>query len=776
MLTKKAEKIKDLPFLALRDVVVFPYMIVPLFVGRENSINSIEKAMQGDRLILLVTQKNPKIEDPSEDDIYEVGTVAEILQMLKLPDGTYKILVEGLYRGKKEKFYFEDDFYADISKIKEAHVKKGIEIQALMRNVINQFEQYIKLNKRVPLEIMMVVNNTEEPGRLADIITAHLLINVENKQQMLEALDPSERLEALTVILSNEIEILNVEKKIRSKVRNNLDKLQKEYYLREQLKVIRKELGDSEDAANDIDELKKAQKKAGLSKEATKRVNEEIKKMQHMQPGSPEYTVSRNYVDWIISLPWKKKTKDEKDLKKSIKVLENDHYGLKKVKERIIEYLAVKQLTKTLKGPILCLVGPPGVGKTSLGKSIARALGRKFVRFSLGGIRDEAEIRGHRRTYIGAMPGKIIQLLKQSGSKNPVILLDEIDKMASDFRGDPASALLEVLDPEQNTAFIDNYLSISFDVSHVLFLTTANTISSIPSALLDRMEVIRIPGYTQIEKYHIAKNYLVKRQTKRHGLTQKKIKIQDSAIKGMIQSYTREAGVRNLEREIQRLCRKVAKKMVSGEIKKYPVSIKETDLKKYIGPIKYSSDIVSKKSEIGLVNGLAWTEVGGVLLPVEVIITPGKGRLHLTGKLGDVMKESAQAALTYIRSLSKNWKIPSKFYENNDIHIHVPEGAIPKDGPSAGITLATALSSAIRKKPVKSGIAMTGEITLRGRVLPIGGLKEKLLAAYQAGVGTVIVPKENKKDMVDIPKEIKKDLEIHFVSKAIDVFKIAIKE
>jgi len=774
---RKKQEIMNIPFLTLRDVVVFPYMIVPLFVGRENSIKSIEKAMQNDRMILLITQKDPKIEEPKEKDIYDVGTVAEVLQMLKLPDGTYKILVEGLYRGKKKEACFDEEYLnANIIKIQEKTIEKGIELQALMRNVINQFEHYIKLNKRVPLEIMMVINNTEEPGRLADIITAHLQINVQNKQQMLEAINPIKRLETLATILSNEIEILNVEKKIRSKVRNNMDKLQKEYYLREQLKVIKKELGDSEDISSEIDELKKKKKKAGLPAEAQKRVSEEIKKMEHMQAGSPEYTVSRNYVDWILNIPWKKKTRDEKDLNKSISILEKDHYGLEKVKERIIEYLAVKQLTKKIKGPILCLVGPPGVGKTSLGKSIARALNRKFTRFSLGGIRDEAEIRGHRRTYIGALPGKIIQLLKQSGSRNPVILLDEIDKMASDFRGDPASALLEVLDPEQNVNFVDNYLSLSFDLSDVLFLTTANTVASIPHALLDRMEVIRIPGYTEMEKYQIASKYLIPRQISQTGLSSRKLKFDKEAVKSIIKNYTREAGVRNLEREIQGICRKVAKKIVSKDIKDFPVIIRVNDLKKYLGPIKFSDDKVSKKPEIGLVNGLAWTEVGGVLLPVEVLITPGKGRLHLTGQLGDIMKESAQAALTYIRSLNKKWKVSAEFYEENDIHIHVPEGAIPKDGPSAGITIATALASAIRKKAVRNDIAMTGEISLRGRVLPIGGLKEKLLAAYQANLKEVIVPRDNKKDMQEIPAEIKKKLNLHFVEKVSDVFKLAIKE
>ncbi|MDD2715705.1 MAG: endopeptidase La [Candidatus Wallbacteria bacterium] len=763
-----------LPFLPLRDVVVFPYMIVPLFVGRESSIKSIEKSMSEGRTILLVTQKNPRVEEPKVTDIYEVGTVAEILQMLKLPDGTYKILVEGLYRGKVMEFSMIPELFSARVKKIEANPESNVEISALMRNVINQFESYIRLNKRVPLEIMMVINNTEDPGRLCDIVTAHLLVNVTRKQEILEALDARERLQKLAMILSNEIEILNVEKRIRSRVRQQLDKVQKEYYLREQLKAIRKELGDADDGESDHDEFKKRLKDSKLPDYARERVEEELKKMSRMQSDSAEHTVSRNYVDWILSLPWSKKSKDTESLQESIKVLENDHYGLEKIKERIVEYLAVRKLTKKLKGPILCFVGPPGVGKTSLGQSIARALGREFVRFSLGGIRDEAEIRGHRRTYIGAQPGKIIQLLKQAKTKNPVILLDEVDKMSSDFRGDPSSALLEVLDPEQNNSFTDNYLSISFDLSDVMFITTANVTTSIPAPLYDRMEVLRISGYTELEKMSIARKYLVGKQLKAHGLSAKKCRIEDDALLSIIRNYTREAGVRSLERSIQSICRKIAKMMVNQEYKKFPVSADKKDLHKYLGVARYLDEKGYEKDEIGVVNGLAWTEVGGVILPIEVLITPGKGRLQLTGQLGDVMKESAQAALTYVRSISPRWKLKRDYFEKNDVHIHVPDGAIPKDGPSAGVAMATALASAIQRTKVRHYIGMTGEITLRGKVLPIGGLKEKLLAAYQAKLTEVMIPRENEKDMEEVPELILKKIRIHFVDSIDQVLESAL--
>ncbi|MDD5089716.1 MAG: endopeptidase La [Candidatus Wallbacteria bacterium] len=765
-----------LPFLPLRDVVVFPYMIVPLFVGRENSIKSIEKAMSSDRLLLLVTQKNPRVEEPKSADIYEVGTVAEILQMLKLPDGTYKILVEGLYRVQITEFNMSAEILtAVVNKVEQDQGSGTIQISALMRNVINQFETYIRLNKKVPLEIMMVINNTEDAGRLADIVTAHLLVNVKKKQEILEACDPAERLEKLAVILNNEIEILNVEKRIRNRVRQQLDKVQKEYYLREQLKAIRKELGEDEETGEEVEELRKKAKKISMPNEVKERFEEELKKMSRMQPGSAEHAVSRNYVDWMLCLPWKKSTKDTDDLNKSIKILEQDHYGLKKVKERIVEFLAVRQLTRKLKGPILCLVGPPGVGKTSLGKSIARSLNRNFVRFSLGGIRDEAEIRGHRRTYIGALPGKIIQLLKQAGSRNPVILLDEIDKTSSDFRGDPSSALLEVLDPEQNSSFNDNYLSLPFDLSNVMFITTANVTNTIPAPLYDRMEVIRIPGYTEMEKINIAKKYLVPKQLKTHGLSRAKCRFEPDALTGIVRNYTREAGVRSLERSIQAVCRKIARNVVSGKSLKFPIIVKGKDLKEYLGPVKYLDDKSHTRDEIGTVNGLAWTEVGGVLLPIEVLIYEGKGRLQLTGQLGDVMKESAHAALSFVRTISGQWKIRKEFFEKHDIHVHVPEGAIPKDGPSAGIAMAVALSSAVSRKKVRHEIGMTGEITLRGRVLAIGGVKEKLLAAYQAHLLEVILPLENQKDMDEIPAQIRSKMKFHFVKTIDEVLQLSLR-
>lgn len=775
---EKKRKIENkVPFLPLRDIVVFPYMIIPLLVGRENSIKAIEKAMNEDRMILLVTQKNARIEDPGENDLYMVGTLAEILQMLKLPDGTYKVLVEGLMRVKIEKFNFSSEFLnAKVSVIKPKYKRVGIEIKALMRNIVEQFEAYIKLNKRVPMEIMMAINNTEEPGRLADIVTAHLLINVKIKQEILESVDIKERLEKLAVILTNEIEILNVEKKIQNRVRKQLDKMQKEYYLREQLKAIRKELGETEEIGAEIDEIRDKMKKLKLSPEAKERIEEELKKMSHMQIGNPEYSVSRNYIDWILSLPWGKKSKDTENLSDSIKILEGDHYGLEDVKEKIIEYLAVRKLSKKVKGSILCFIGPPGVGKTSLGRSIAHALGRKFARFSLGGIRDEAEIRGHRRTYIGALPGKIIQLLKQTGTSNPVILLDEIDKMASDFRGDPASALLEVLDPEQNNSFVDNYLSIPFDLSDIMFITTANMDYTIPPALFDRMEVVYLSGYTNLEKYHIATKYLIPRQIKNNGLSNRKIRFEKEAIMGIIKRYTKEAGVRELERKIQTVCRKVARKIVEGKANKLPVVIKKGNIEKYLGNKYYLEERIHNKDEIGIVNGLAWTPVGGTLLPVEILIVPGKGNLNLTGQLGDVMKESAQAALTYVRYLAPKWKIKPEFFEEHDIHIHVPEGMVQKEGPSAGITIATALASAIRELEVRHDIAMTGEITLRGRVLPIGGLKEKLLAAYQADIKEVIIPEGNRKDLKDVPDEVKSALKIRFVKKVDQVFRYALKK
>lgn len=769
------------PLLPLRDVVVFPYMVVPLFVGRKKSIRAIEEAMLKNRKIILCSQQQAKTDDPSVEDLYQTGTVAEILQLLKLPDGILKILVEGTTRVKINKFTQTDQFFEVEADQVPSEDKKTIELQALMRNVITLFEQYVKLNKKIPLEVIMVANNVEEPGRLADIITAHLNLKVDEKQEILEAFVPKERLEKIAGILNRELEIMMVEKKIRGQVRKQMEQIQKEYYLREQMKAIQKELGDADERTEEIEELKLAIHKAGMPEEAKEKAEKELSKLTKMPSGSAEATVSRNYIDWLVSLPWKKQTKDRIDLERCQEILDEDHFGLVKVKERILEYLAVCRLKKTIKGPILCLIGPPGVGKTSLGKSIARALNRKFARISLGGMRDEAEIRGHRRTYIGAMPGRIIQAIRDTGSKNPVILLDEIDKMGMDFRGDPSSALLEALDPEQNYNFSDHYVATPFDLSKVLFLTTANVPHTIPGPLRDRLEVVYLPGYTQEEKVQIAKKYLVPKQKEANGINKHNVEIKDSAIVEVIRKFTRESGVRNLERELASICRKIARDIVIGKkvkisktAKKFSAKVTNAQVEKYLGIPKYHIDKREGKDEIGLVNGLAWTEVGGCTLPIEVVFMPGRGKIILTGSLGEVMKESAHASMSYLRSHADQINMRPIDYDHLDLHIHFPEGAVPKDGPSAGIAIATAIYSALNEVPVNNAFAMTGEITLRGKVLPVGGIKEKLLAAHRQGITDIIVSAENEKELEEIPQNIRQNLRIHKVKNADEVLKLAL--
>jgi len=775
MLNERGIKIKDtIPLLPLRDIIVFPHMVVPLFVGREKSIKALEKAMLNDRLILLCGQKKPNISDPQEYDIYSFGTVAEILQLLKLPDGTVKILVEGLARVKIKTYIFNEDYLQ--VKVEEVEEKfhPTIELEALMRSVLSQFEEYVQLSGNLPQEAVATILSIEDPGRLADIITAHLPLKMINKEEILEIIDPEQRLKKLATILNSELGILNVEKEIQGQIRKQIEKSEKEHYLTEKLRAIQKELGKEEDTTGEISELKKQIKKAKMTKEAEQKALKELERLKKMHPMTAEAAVVRNYIDWLIALPWNKQTKDRLDLKNAHEILENDHYGLSKVKERIIEYLAVRKLNSNLKGPILCFVGPPGTGKTSVAKSIAKALGRKFIRVSLGGVRDEAEIRGHRMTYVAALPGRIIQSMKKVKSKNPVFLLDEIDKMSVDFRGDPSSALLEVLDPEQNFAFSDHYLEVPFDLSSVMFITTANTLFPIPPALKDRMEILEFPSYTEDEKLKIAQLFLVSKQLEAHGLNSQILSFSPQGLLAIIRRYTCEAGVRNLEREIATICRKVAKKVVENDGKKLNVKISQANLHYYLGPPKFRTSEVEKKDEIGIATGLAWTEVGGDVLTTEVLIMPGKGELILTGKLGDVMKESAKAAFSYIRSKAKEFAIEPNFHKKFDIHIHIPEGAIPKDGPSAGITMATALISALTNKSVKSNIAMTGEITLRGRVLPVGGIKEKILAAHRAGIKMVILPKENEKDLIDIPQKVKKKVKLILVNNMDEVLKIAL--
>jgi ATP-dependent Lon protease len=771
--TKKEDKKIIVPLLPLRDVVVFPYMIVPLFVGREKSINALESAMKQENEIFLVAQKSAQKDEPTEEDIYEIGTLGVIIQLLRLPDGTVKALVEGKKRATARRYIPNPEhFVVEIEEVAETSSESTGSSQAVARVLVEAFKNYAKLSRKIQPELVDTIAAIDNPAKLSDVIASHLGVKLEKKQALLEITDGAERLEKLYSLIIGEIEILELEEKIKRRVKKQMEKTQKDYYLNEQMRAIQKEMGDKDDFSSEIEELEKRLKGKKLSEEALKKVKHEIKKLKMMSPMSAEATVVRNYIDWLLDMPWMEKTENKHTMKESEAILEEDHYGLKKVKERILEYLAVQSLIKKNKGSILCLVGPPGVGKTSVAKSIARATNRKFVRLSLGGLRDEAEIRGHRRTYIGALPGKIVQLIKKAGSNNPVLCLDEIDKLSSDFRGDPSSALLEVLDPEQNGAFNDNYLEVDYDLSDVMFITTANVLQTIPGPLQDRMEVIRIAGYTEPEKLHIAKRFLVKKEVEANGLTDKDILFTDGAILDVIRRYTREAGVRNLEREIAGVCRKVAREIVTNGHKKQ-IRINSKSIEKYLGIPKFRFGESEGKEAVGLTQGLAWTEVGGELLTIEATILPGTGKTMLTGKLGDVMQESAQAALTIVRSKADALGIDKNFYKDTDIHVHVPEGAIPKDGPSAGIAMVTSIASAFTRRPVRGDLAMTGEITLRGRVLPIGGLKEKLLAAHRAGIKTVIIPKENEKDLVDIPPNVLKDLELKMVERIDEVLEAA---
>ena len=761
-----------IPVLPLRDIVVFPHMVVPLFVGRDKSVNALEQVMSSDKKIMLITQKSATTDDPKKDDLFDFGTVANVLQLLKLPDGTVKVLVEGTQRASINIFYENEDFLeSDIDLIDEAIDSTDKKLRALSKSATEQFDKYVNLNKKIPPEVIGSINEIDDLGKLSDTIASHLSIKLSDKQDILESVDIYSRFEKILNFIASELDVMQVEKKIRGRVKTQMEKTQREYYLNEQMKAIQKELGETEDGKDDIQEYEEKIEKTKLSKEAKEKCFAEIKKLRSMSPMSAESSVIRNYLDWVLSLPWGKKTKIKKDINYAEKILNEDHYGLEKVKERILEYLSVQQRIKKMKGPILCLVGAPGVGKTSLGKSIARATGRKFVRMSLGGVRDEAEIRGHRRTYIGSLPGKVLQMMKKAGSSNPLFLLDEIDKLGADYRGDPSSALLEVLDPEQNNTFNDHYLEVDYDLSDTMFLTTANTLR-MPPALLDRMEIIRIAGYTEDEKIEIVKQHLTPQILKRHGIKSDELKIDESAIVGLIRYYTREAGVRSLERELANLARKTIKKIVSGDIKN--LTINGSNLTEFAGVKKYKYGEIDHDDQVGIVTGLAWTEVGGDILPIESVIMPGKGRMTITGKLGDVMKESIQAAKSYVRSRSIDFGIKPTIFPIRDIHIHVPEGAIPKDGPSAGLGMVTSIVSVLTGIPVRKDIAMTGEVTLRGKALGIGGLKEKLLAALRAGTKTVIIPKENEKDLADIPDNVKKGLELIFVDNVDEVLKIAL--
>ena len=768
-------EIRDkIPLLPLRDVVIYPYMTIPLLVGRAASVNAIEAAVQKDRVVFVLAQRRPEIADPAAKDLYRVGTIVRVLQLFRLPDGTMRVLVEGICRGRAKKFFSGDDsMSASVAVIKD-DAKQDASLEALIRNVLASFNDYVHLNRRVPDEVLATANNITNPVLLSYTVASHVLLKVGVKQQILEQDDLLERFRLLSKTLASELEILKLERKIEGQVRNQVTKNQKEFYLNEQLKAIRKELGYASEFSNEAEELTQQVKKAKMPKDVHEKAMKELDKLGKMSFMSPEATVVRNYIDWLVSLPWAVMTEDNADITQVEKILNEDHYGLVKVKERILEDLAVMKLSGSLKGPILCFVGPPGVGKTSLGKSIARALGRKFARMSLGGVRDEAEIRGHRRTYIGSMPGRIVQALKKAGSRNPVLLLDEIDKLGTDFRGDPASALLEVLDPEQNHTFNDHYLEVDLDLSQIMFITTANSLYSIPGALSDRMEIVRLPGYLDFEKIRIAKEFLIPKVLKAHGLEEKDAKITEDAIKSVINHYTREAGVRSLEREIAAICRKVAKKKATAK-KAKTMRVTEANLGDYLGVPKFIESQIERRSRVGVATGLAWTEVGGDVLNVEVGILPGSGVLSMTGKLGETMRESGQAALSYIRSRAAALGLDKKFYKEVDIHVHLPEGAIPKDGPSAGITMATALVSALTGVATREDVAMTGEITLLGNVLPIGGLNEKVVAATRAGVKTVIIPKQNEKDLKELPDYVRQGVEFRLVETMDEVLEIALK-
>jgi ATP-dependent Lon protease len=771
-LIKEKFETRKLPMMPIRDVVIFPFMMTPFVVGRESSVRALEEALTGDKRIFLATQHDPGVDEPKPDEIYQVGCIVNIVQSLKMPDGNIKVLVEGIERARILQVTETDGFYMSSVRVSRFTPEITPPVESTMQRVSSLFEQYVKLCQSLNQETIAATVRMDDIARLSDTIAANLQLSIEEKQELLEIFDPADRLTRISDVLDIEIEKLNMDRTIQSRVKRQMERAQKEYYLNEKIKAIQKELGRGE--KSEFDELKKKIEAAGMPPDVLEKATQELKKLEAMPPMSAESTVSRNYLDWLLAVQWKKKSKEIRDIDFAERTLNEDHYGLEKIKERILEFLAVRQLVKNPKGSILCLVGPPGVGKTSLGMSIAKATGRKFVRMSLGGVRDEAEIRGHRRTYIGALPGQIIQMMKKAGTRNPVFMLDEVDKTSNDFRGDPSSALLEVLDPEQNYMFVDHYLDVEYDLSQVFFIATANVIHTIPPALQDRMEVLRLHGYTEQEKVEIAKQFLVKKQMVQAGLTDKNIKFSDEAIAGLIRSYTREAGVRNLEREIGNICRKIARKVVKEGVN-YNIAIAQDNVNDYLGVIKFRDTLAHERSEVGLVAGLAWTEVGGSILSTEATVVDGKGKLTLTGKLGDVMQESAQAAMSYVRSRAQRLGLPRDFYRNIDIHVHVPEGAIPKDGPSAGITIATAISSALSKIPVRRDLAMTGEITLRGKVLPIGGLKEKLLAAHRAGLFEVILPQDNEKDIAEVPENLRTAMKLHFVDTMDQVLAVALE-
>ncbi len=769
----KNDVIENLPMVPLRDVVVFPHMMIPFVIGRQSSIRALDHALARGKRIFLSAQHDATCDNPSPEQIYALGTVCNIVQSLKLPDGNVKVLVEGLERGRALEFREESGYMRVVVKIVPRLEEPAAGLETLMPKVIGLFEQYVKLSNNLHYDAMLAAVRVEDPGKLADTISSHLVVTVEEKQNLLEIFSPQERLVRIAAILEAEVDKLNVDRRIQGRVKKQMERAQKEYYLNEKMKAIQKELGRKDDRGNETEDLRKKIEQARMPKDAEEKAIQELKRLEAMPPMSAEATVSRNYLDWLLAVPWVKKTRERKDLSAAERILNEDHYGLEKVKERIVEFLAVRQLVNNPKGPILCFVGPPGVGKTSLARSIARCTNRKFVRLSLGGVRDEAEVRGHRRTYIGAFPGQIIQMMKKAGTRNPVFLLDEVDKMSMDFRGDPSSALLEVLDPEQNHTFSDHYLDVEYDLSSVFFIATANVLHTIPQALQDRLEVIRLPGYTEREKTEIAQRHLLPKQFKSHGLAEKNVVFTDGALQELVRRYTREAGVRNMEREMSSILRKVARRVVL-EGREYTVEVTATNLSEYLGVPRYRATQREEHHEIGLATGLAWTEVGGEILPIEVTLMPGKGALRLTGKLGDVMQESAHAAMSYVRSRAEEYGIPRDFNRRLDVHIHVPEGAIPKDGPSAGITMCTALVSALTRMPVRRDVAMTGEITLRGKVLPIGGVKEKLLAAHRIGMTTVILPRENEKDLADVPQNVLEGMQVQLVDHIDEVLKLAL--